>query len=198
MTTIFLIRHGEIPRSDPRRFIGSTDLPLTPLGREQMARLADFLVSRQISRVFCSPLCRSLESAEILCRRVGGAAQTAPDLREISLGAWEGLSVDEVRERFPGSYEARGLDLQGFRPPGGESFSDLLRRVRPVFEKIAGRRNERVAVVAHAGVNRVLLCRLLGMPLNYLFKLGQDYGCLNTLRYGKNGHRVESINCIPS
>lgn len=195
MSTIFLIRHGEIPQSQPRRFIGRQNLPLTDNGREQMARLAEYLATRSIARVLTSPLVRCVESASILCSRLKLAAfEEAPDLREIGLGAWEGLTVDQVRRGFPGGYEARGRDLAGFRPPGGESFTDLLRRAWPVFRSIATGRDGRVAIVAHAGVNRVLLCQLLGMELGNIFRLGQDYGCVNTVHHNPSGYRVENIN----
>ena len=196
MSTVHLLRHGEIIQSHPRRFVGRQDLPLTDRGREQMSRLADYLATRSIARVLCSPLTRCRESAGILCSRLGGAPELAPDFCEISLGDWEGLSVDEVRDRFPGCFEARGLDLAGFRPSGGESFHDLLHRTWPVFETLAKAADDGMAIVAHAGVNRVLLCRILGMPLENLFRLEQDYGCLNIVHHDRSGFRVETINSL--
>jgi broad specificity phosphatase PhoE len=197
MSTLYLIRHGEITQSEPRRFVGQRDLPLTRQGQEQISRLGDVLVSRSIDKVICSPLSRCVESARILCARLGGFPGILPDLREIALGAWEGLSVDEVRDRFPGCYEARGLNMAGFRPQGGESFVDLLRRSWPAFESAVYCTDERVAIVAHSGVNRVLLCRILDIPLGNLLRLEQHYGCFNVIHYDKSGYRVESINSCP-
>ena len=195
MSTVYLIRHGEISQARPRRFIGRQDLPLTDKGREQMVRLAESLAGRPIARVLTSPLVRCVESASILCARLKlDAFDTSPALREIGLGAWEGLTVDQVRRSFPGDYEARGSDLGGFRPPGGESFADLLDRAWPVFKAVAAENDEPVAIVAHAGVNRVLLCHILEMPLGNIFRLGQNYGCINTVRHDRSGYRVENIN----
>jgi probable phosphoglycerate mutase len=194
MSTVYLIRHGEIIQSHPRRFVGRQDLPLTDRGREQISRLADILATRSIARVLSSPLTRCVESADILCSRLGGAPELVPDFCEISLGDWEGLSIDEVRDRFPGRYEARGLDPAGFRPSGGESFHDLLHRAWPAFETVVKAADDGVAIMAHAGVNRVLLCRILDMPLENLFRLGQDYGCLNIVHHDRSGLRVENIN----
>lgn len=104
--------------------------------------------------------------------------------------------MEEVRERFPGGYEARGLDIVNYRPPGGESFADLSDRIWPAFASIAdscASETRPVVVVAHAGVNRVLLCRLLGMPLANLFRLKQGYGCCNVVHAVKGGYRVEVI-----
>jgi probable phosphoglycerate mutase len=118
-----------------------------------------------------------------------------PPLMEINLGGWDGLTVDEVRQRYPGSYEARGRDLARFCPQGGESFADLLHRSWPVFESIATGTAEHVAVVTHSGVNRVLLCRILGMPLENLFRFGQDYGCLNSIHHDGAGYQLDLLNC---
>jgi broad specificity phosphatase PhoE len=197
MSTFYLIRHGEITQSEPRRFIGQSDIPLTDFGREQASRMGDFLASQSVDRVVCSPLSRCLESANTICERLDGYLRVLPDLCEISLGAWEGLSVAEVRARFPGVYEARGMNLAGFRPQGGESFVDLLRRSWPAFESIVYGEDERVAIIAHSGVNRVLLCRILDIPLGNLLRLEQGYGCLNIIHHDKNGYRVESINSYP-
>lgn len=194
MSEVYLVRHGEITQSSPRRFVGRTDLPLTDHGREQMAGVARFLAGRGVGRLLCSPLARCVESAGIVGAALGLVPETMPDLREISLGSWEGLSVDEVRERFPGRYEARGRNLAGFRPPGGESFADVQRRAWPVFELATADLDEPLAMVAHGGVNRVLLCRILGMPLENLFRLEQHYACVNVLHAGNGEFRIEAMN----
>lgn len=193
MSEIFLIRHGEITQSSPRRFVGQSELPLTDRGRKQMRQVAKYLADRGLSRLLCSPLSRCVESAGIVGAALGLEPEVVPDLREIGLGVWEGLTVEEVRQRFPGDYEARGRDLAGFRPADGESFADLERRVWAAFEPLSDS-NSPQAIVAHGGVNRVLLCRILGMPLENLFRLGQDYGCVNVVRTGRDGFCVEVMN----
>lgn len=194
MSEVYLIRHGEITQSAPRRFVGRTDLPLTDAGCEQMVGVGRFLTCRGVARLLCSPLARCVESACIVGQALGLVPETMPDLREIGLGAWEGLTVDEVRERFPGRYEARGRNLAGFRPPGGESFADVQRRAWPVFELATADADEPLAIVAHGGVNRVLLCRILGMPLENLFRLDQHYACINILHAGEGEFRVTVMN----
>ena len=194
MATLYLIRHGEITRAEPRRFVGQQDLPLTQGGLEQACCLGDFLADKAVGKVVCSPLSRCLVTARIICERLDCIPQVSPDLREIALGAWEGLSVAEVKERFPGCYEARGMNLAGFRPMGGESFVDLHQRVWPAFESIAHGGEERVAIIAHAGVNRVILCRILGIAFGNLLQLEQDYGCVNTICHDEKGYRVDAIN----
>ncbi len=199
MSTIYLIRHGEIAgRSKEHRFIGRLDLPLSDLGRKQIHRLAGHPCLQAVDKVLSSPLLRCTESAAILTAHLKcPAAEMSADLAEIDLGEWEGLTVAEVKNRFPGQYEARGNDLAGFRPDNGESFSDLLCRCWPVFEQAARCGSEHVAIVAHAGVNRVLLCKILGIPLGDLFCLKQDYGFCNIIHFDGEGCRVER-NILPA
>lgn len=196
MTVVYLLRHGEIIQSSPRRFVGRTDLALTEKGRAQMAVAARFFKNRHVDRLVCSPLARCVESAEILGRALALSPQPVDGLQEIHLGEWEGLTVEDVRSRFPGEYEARGQDLAGFRPRGGESFHDVQERSWPVLVSVASAA-ESVVVVAHGGVNRTLLCRILGMPLEKLFRLGQEYACVNVLRARDEGFRVELLNWSP-
>ena len=194
MNEVYLVRHGEITQSSPRRFVGQADLPLTDRGREQVAAVARFLTGRGVARLICSPLSRCVESAGIIGLTLGLVPETVPDLREIALGSWEGLTVDEVRERFPGRYEARGRNMAGFRPPGGESFADVQRRAWTAFEEATADLDEPLAIVAHGGVNRVLLCRILGMPLENLFRLGQDYACINILHADGDSFHLKVMN----
>lgn len=197
MKTVYLLRHGEIPASSPRLFLGRTEVSLTDRGRAQMEQAAGYLQAARIERLVCSPLRRSAESAAILGKAWGLAVEPEPALSEIDLGDWEGLSVAQVRQRYPGDYEARGRDIALFRPQAGESFTDLQDRVWPAFLAILDGAAETTAVVAHAGVNRVLLCRLLGIPLAHLFQLRQDYACLNIVRRRAGLFQLELLNLSP-
>ena len=211
--TVYLLRHGKTVREEPWRFLGQRDAPLSDAGREQMRCWREELSGLDFAGAWCSDLARCRESAGLVLAGRGLEVRPVAGLREISLGEWDGLSVDEVRQRYPGLYEARGADIAGFRPPGGECFAGLSERTRRAFEDIlreaallqprlaegpreaqpgAGEAN--ILLVAHAGVNRALICGLLGIPLERLFSLGQDHGCLNVLRFGDGRPVLLSLN----
>ena len=105
--------------------------------------------------------------------------------------------MEEVRRTVPEEYERRGARPDCHRPPGGESFIDLRERVLPLFETILRDEEGPMLLVGHAGVNRVILCHLLGMPLDNLFRLGQDYGCMNIIVREKGSLRVDAMNLRP-
>ena len=198
MKTVYLLRHGEIPGSSPRRFIGQMEVALTERGREQIRQAAAVLRDIHIDHLFSSPLGRCLESAEILGSILGLQPEIEPALREIALGPWEGLTVPQVQQQFPGSYEARGRDIAIFRPPAGESFADLADRVWPAFLRILQLTRDNAVIIGHAGVNRVLLCRLVGIPLPQLLRLQQGYACINIIRWHNGSFELELMNYSPT
>jgi alpha-ribazole phosphatase len=192
--TVYLLRHGDCRQDDIRRYVGQGDLPLNAEGRSQAARWRDRLADIHLERVFCSDLSRSCETASIIARGRGVQVRPLAKLREIGLGSWDGLPISEVRRLYPLEYEKRGADMAYYRPPGGECFADLAARVIPLFEELVRSTSGNLLIVGHSGVNKVLLCHILGMPLENLFRIRQDYGCLNVIDIGREGMRVRQLN----
>ncbi len=191
---IYLIRHGEIDKLSPRRFLGQMDLPLNDNGIRQAKALHEKLKNISFSHVFSSPLQRAVQTATLVSGISPESLHSIENLKEINLGAWEGLSVDEVRTRFPGAYEQRGRDLEFYRPEKGESFADLAVRCYPAFLSLVKKYPGPLLVVAHAGVNRALLSLLQQQPLRKLFDIPQDYCGVNILRCSSKKITVEAIN----
>jgi len=194
---IYLLRHGEIEQGEKRRFIGQADLPLNENGLHQARLWQEKLKAELFERIYSSDLNRARQTALIIAGHHQGKVQLLPALREINLGEWEGLPVAEAQARFPAEWQRREKDLVSFRPPGGESFRDLAVRIGPVFNRIVQELGGDILIVAHAGVNRVILCQVLGMDLANLFRLGQDYGSLNLIEPDKDDWRVVAMN-IPA
>lgn len=198
MSAIYLLRHGALVGDGRDRFVGQTDLPLAPEGVRQAEAQAAALRGRDIGIVHCSDLARCRQTAGIIARELQVPVEEHAALREISLGDWEGLPRREVAERWPEQFAARGREIERFRPPGGESFTDCLTRALPAWLVIVQAGCKAVAVVGHAGVNRVLLCHLLGLPIAELFRFRQDYGCINLVEHDANRTRIMFANAAPA
>ena len=196
--TIYLLRHGaiDIP-GEGKRYIGWQDLVLSDVGQRQAHAWSDYFSRIPLDAIYCSDLVRCLETARIIAARCYLEPQALPELREIRLGQWEGRRFDAVRAEDPQAFQKRGEQIADHRPPDGESFNDLQRRVWPVFTKLAFGSHKAILVVTHAGVIRVLICCLLGMPLKNLFRIGLSYGALSIVDVGPRGYRLRSMN-IPS
>jgi alpha-ribazole phosphatase len=197
MGRLCLLRHGRPDEQGLPRFLGQTDLPLAETGRRQSVWWRERLGRIEFSRIVTSDLSRARETAGIIAGADRQRIEPLAALREVYLGEWENRLFSEVRESTPALWNARGRDLGGFRPPGGESFDDLQRRVIPVVRNLLATGGGNILVVAHAGVNRVILCDILGMPLNRMFSLAQDHGCLNLIETHPSGMRVRALNLTP-
>jgi broad specificity phosphatase PhoE/CTP:molybdopterin cytidylyltransferase MocA len=196
---IYLVRHGAIQSpADPRRFIGQVDLPLNAEGFRQAEQLAEALEDVPLSAVFCSDLKRAVDTAQIIAKPHQFSCIPRRDLREISLGLWEGLTFDEVRSQHPEEFRARGFDIVHYRPPQGESFLDCALRFIPAFYEILNSTRGNILIVGHAGVNRIILSQALCRSLEGLFGIDQEYGCLNILVHRYPTLEVMVSNGSPS
>ena len=199
MTRLYLLRHGMVLLPDAkRRFIGRTDLPLSPGGAREAETLGALLGKIPFDALYSSDLARAVQTARAVVRGgVKAEIRLEPRIREIDLGEWEGLEMEDVRKNQPEAFEARGLDFEGFRPPGGESFGDLAKRSLPFFESLAACPG-RVLVVGHSGVFRALLASVLGIPVRKTFLFRQDPCGLHVLSGQGGDLAVERLNWKPA
>ena len=190
-TTVFLMRHGEVANGGEKRYNGHIDVDITEAGLSQMHRLAERLDGKAVAAVYSSDLKRSVKGAEIIARRLGLAVTSLRELRERSVGAWEGLTAEEIKERFPEQFRLWRADLLNYRPPKGECLLDVQDRVLPPYHAIiAAHPGQEIALLLHGGVNRVLLADALGLPLMNLFRIEQAFGCMNVIEYHEDGIAV--------
>ncbi len=175
---LLLIRHGEPEASARGLCYGKLDMGLSAKGHAQMARLAEALASVTIDAFYASPRRRALESVENL----RGKPVVEPRLAEIDFGELEGLTYDEVAERYPRIYEEWMRAPTEVHFPGGESFKQMRRRVLQAVSEIREARKEQtVAIVSHGGVNRILLAQALGVEASMIFRMEQSYAGVSVI-----------------
>ena len=195
---IYLLRHGAVEGAETRRFIGHLDVPLSPHGERQCVAQAERLRAVPLSAVFSSDLVRARRSAEIIGAVHGLTPVTKPGLREMAMGRWEGLTAAAIQAGDPAAFATWMAGVGEFAFPEGESVPDLAARAWPALLEIAAAYQGRaVAVVAHGGTNRALLCRSLGLPFGRLLSLGQDYAALSVLEGPGEGWRLRRLNDTP-
>jgi alpha-ribazole phosphatase len=197
-TLVYLLRHGEVVLAETRRFIGHLDVPLSPRGERQAHVQAERLRTRCLDGVFTSDLGRAVRTGQIVGAPHGLVPVALPALREMAMGRWEGLTASEIERREPEAFAAWRADVGRFKFPDGESVPDLVTRAGPVFDAlVASHAGHAIAVVAHGGTNRAMLCRALGVPLARLLVFGQDYGALTVLARTVDGWRLRRLNEAP-
>ncbi len=159
--TIYLLRHGETVFNREGRYQGQLDSPLTPLGERQAHGVAgavsDHLGQTPV-RILTSPLARAFRTAEILSAALPGTPLPEPEdrLKEVGMGAWDGLTRAEIADRWPDARRGRSTREWMFHGPGGESLEDLAARLGNLLDDIRSRPDHTWALVSHAVTGRIL------------------------------------------
>jgi broad specificity phosphatase PhoE len=183
---LLLARHGQTAWNASRRFQGSTDVGLSERGRAQAVALGRRLSGRRLAAVYVSPLRRARETAAIVCEEGGSVLPlvAVDELRELSLGEWEGRTVEEIKGQEGDPYLAWLRAPHDCLPPGGEPLDGVATRVRTALDRIAAAHAEEdeVLVVAHGGVISVYACALLGSSFNFLWRLRVDNCSLTVVK----------------
>jgi broad specificity phosphatase PhoE len=170
-----LARHGQTEWNADRRFQGHTDISLSARGRAQAHALGRALRGRPVSAAFVSPMRRAVETAEIALADAGIPFTPIEALRELSLGAWEGCTVDEIRRQDGDPYAAWLQAPLDCPPPGAEPLPAVRDRVVSALERIEDAHGDGDAlIIAHGGVISVYACHLLACSFNQLWRLRVD------------------------
>ncbi|TAK37938.1 MAG: histidine phosphatase family protein [Lysobacteraceae bacterium] len=192
---LLLARHGETPWNAEGRYQGREDIPLSPTGEAQARALGERLRDFRVDRAVASPLSRARRTAELALGEARAPLLSLDEgFLEIAHGSWEGLLAGEIRERDPERARAWREAPQEVLMPGGESLRQVLDRAWPALQR-AGEglgNDDTLLVVAHDAVNRVLLCRILGLPLSNLWRFRQAPTTLNLLE-GEDIARLEVV-----
>ena len=194
---LYLVRHGEAENVTDGifRYNGHIDVGVSAKGRDQIERLARYLRQKPIACVYCSDLKRSRTGAEAIARYHDLSPQACPELREGKMGVWEGLTLKEIKERYPKEIDEKFSDFINYRVPGGENLIDIQKRAVPKLgELIALNRGREIVLVGHGGMNMVLLCDALGLGLDKFFRITQTNGCLNIIDYFHGTSVVRLLN----
>jgi broad specificity phosphatase PhoE len=159
-TTLVLVRHGETDWNRVNRFQGHADQPLNEAGRSQARELAEQLAGEPFAALYTSPLKRASETADIVGTALGLEAQRLDALLEIDVGAWEGLTIDEVRARYPDRADENWRS--GWED--GETYEELENRVLPALLELGSRHDgEQILAVTHAGPLRAAIAASMAL-----------------------------------
>ena len=180
MSRLLLARHGQSVSNAVRRFQGVQDVALSDLGARQAEALGQAIRRLPIAAVYTSPLERARRTAEIAAAGLGVPLQPVDDLRELSLGEWEGRTVEEIRALPGDPYEQWVRDPVACLPPGGEPLPEVQARVVSAMADIAAAHpnGQQVLVVCHGGVISAYLAHCLGLPLSSIWRLTLSNGSI--------------------
>ena len=200
MTRLFLIRHGSTAANERLPFVlqgCELDGPLTETGQRQAAALARALRDFEIHAIYSSPLLRARQTAGAIAEGRPLDVLAVPELRECSVGRWEGLAWETIRAEQPDEYEQFFADPVNRPHPGGESYRDVLDRAEPAINRILERHpGQNVVVVAHNMVNRVYLAEYVGIDLKHARKMRQANCGINLLHHRAGKTELVTLNSV--
>ncbi len=195
MSTILIARHGETLLKSSLRYWGHTDVELSELGIKQAKRLRDLLATEKIDAIYCSDLRRASTTAEIVASKNGAEVIVSPELREVCFGEIEGLTFEEVRQRYPEvvkSWMEGGIDLQY---PGGESLAEVSERASDFASRLRTLPSgQTILIVAHSGFLRLLICHLLGIGPQHWYQFNLDFASLSIIETHSRRAILRSLN----
>lgn len=187
---IYLLRHGDTGRQGC--YIGSTDVPLSATGRQQVHDTARTLQQKNIDRVFCSPMLRCRQSCTQLDLPI--PFQVHELLKEVDFGRWEGKTFAEIVVDDAEAVAAWTNDPAHFCFPGGEALVDFHNRVAAIMQMLFEDNSNRILLVTHGGIIRHLLCLCLGIPLDKYLVFDVQPGSYTSLLLYPDGGVLTGMN----
>ena len=196
MTKVIFIRHGQTEWNVTGRYQGQSDVQLSEEGRQQAVKLAENFPVEKVDAIYASDLQRAMVTAETIAQKFGLKVKAEPAFRELSFGDWEGLTYQQIVDKWE---DAMANFLQHpdiLEIPGGESFPAVQKRAtKRLGELLPKHDGQTIVVVAHGAVLRTMLTAALHMPLQYLWSIRQFNTAVNIVRYDADANpTVELLN----
>jgi broad specificity phosphatase PhoE len=180
VTRIIILRHGRTEWNRVEKFRGRADIGLDRVGIEQAEAAAKRIGEWPISAVYSSPLQRAMATSDIVASRLGIGVNLLPEIVDIDYGEWQGLSTQEVIDRYHSLYSKWIKDPDDVKFPGGESFSRVRDRIsRTVEVLIQQHPKESIVLVTHKVICQVFVLNLLALNSSHFWQITQDVCAMN-------------------
>lgn len=194
MITVYLVRHGQTDWNREEVFRGRADIPLNETGRKEALLTGQYLKGVVVDSVYSSPLSRAVVTAEAIAHYQHREVQILDGLIDIDFGQWQGISHEEVMERYGKLYRQWKDTPHLVRFPGGESLKEVRKRgLRAIQSITRDHADKTLIMVSHRVVNKIVICGLLGLDNSHFWQIGQDTGCINILEFDE-GFTLRRLN----
>lgn len=171
MTDLYLVRHGETDWNREGKYTGQSDIPLNDAGRRQAQKAAEQLREYAPQIIYSSDLLRAYETAQIISSAISAPIINDDRLREINQGEWEGMHVDEIKDKFNSLFRAREKDPFNVSSPQGETMGEVYQRVKEALKKIlADHPHDKVVITAHGVVLAIIRLMAAREPIDRVFE----------------------------
>lgn len=200
MTKLYLIRHGETEWNASSKMQGTIDTTLNDKGLMQAELVANRLSEENIDVLYSSSLQRAMTTAQKISAAINKPVQELHNFKEINLGPWQGLTLDEIKNSYGEHYKLYVEKPSDFNMPGAETFIQVAERFCGAIQDIiVENRDKNIAVVSHGAAIKAAIISILGMDINYYSKFRIDNASISTLLFHDRYHGgvvVQGLNDI--
>lgn len=167
MTKFIIVRHGQSKANEGGYLAGVTDVPLSSLGEKQAKAVSEYILKTyKVDVVYSSPLSRACNTIKGVADELNLPIITDNELREFDFGQWEGLMLEEIKNKFDDGYSKWASDPGVYTPNGGEAMEHLQSRVVKKLKEIGEKeKGKTILIGSHSSVIRALQCYIQALPL---------------------------------
>ncbi len=196
MKRIFLTRHGQTDANSTYTFQGHIDNHLNAQGYVQAQKLVNYFTNHNLQKIYTSDLVRTVETAKPTAEAHNSEIIRLSALKEISFGEWEGLTYEEIKTKWPKDIEAFFKKPAEVKISGGESFREVQNRAWEAFKEIVQKYDDEsdIFIVSHGGTVRTILCAVMNLDLNEMWKISIDNAGISCILQLENRSWIKNIN----
>ena len=192
---LLLVRHGDTEFNSSHKFMGHSDIDLSPEGQQQIERLRDYLVDDKIEAVYASDLLRTMTTAHILADGRRLSITPCPELREMNYGLCEGLTFGEINQSYPEVAKQCANFTPSLEFPEGETFQDFAKRNISFLDRLkAHKPSDTLLIVSHNGPLKTLVCHFLGIDMEHWWQIRIDTASLSIIDVSPRGAMLSRLN----
>jgi len=197
MTRLYLVRHGETEWNRFSKVQGRTDTELSEEGIKQAQLLAGRLARENIDIIYSSSLKRALRTAEIVAGYKSCKVVESDKYHEICLGPWEGMTINEIKEKYTEHFRVYREDPANFNLPGAETFMDLTERTYNAISDIVNRhKGSNILVVSHGTAIKAAIIRILGIDIINYSKFRVDNVSISIIDFMEDNPEKPVVQCL--
>jgi len=197
MTRLYLVRHGETEWNKVSKIQGRTDIELSDEGIKQAKQLAKRLTGEDINFIYSSSLKRALRTAEIIADYKRCGIIKSENYHEICLGPWEGMTINEIQERYREHFRAYREDPANFNLPGAETFLNLTERTYNSIIKIVSKhKGKNILLVSHGTAIKAAIIKILGIDIINYTKFKIDNASISIIGFPEDIPEKPVVFCL--
>ncbi len=197
MTRLYLVRHGETEWNKNGKVQGRTDTDLSTEGVIQAKLLARRLAREDIDVIYSSSLKRALKTAEIIAEYKQCEIIESDKYHEICFGPWEGMTINEIKDKYGEHFRVYKEDPVNFRLPGAETLIDLTERTYgAVMDIVSRHKGSNILLVSHGTAIKAVIIRILGLDIADFKKFMIDNASLSILEFPENSSGKPVVICL--